>query len=108
MVSEGLSYLCLLIHRYETERGMRLTVEADLQGLSKVFDDLTLSKTDLEIQVEELNKDLVLLKKEHQEVKNKYISEVVLGMVERGEERRLGGGGNSEDDNKDVTPNFFS
>lgn len=68
MVSEG---LCLLIHRYETERGMRLTVEADLQGLSKVYDDLTLNKTDLEMQIEELNKDLVLLKKEHQEVKNK-------------------------------------
>ncbi|XP_006774501.1 PREDICTED: keratin, type I cytoskeletal 20 [Myotis davidii] len=53
--------------KYETERGMRLTVEADLQGLSKVYDDLTLSKTDLEAQIEELNKDLVLLKKEHQE-----------------------------------------
>nr|XP_019603096.1 PREDICTED: keratin, type I cytoskeletal 20 [Rhinolophus sinicus] len=53
--------------KYETERGLRLTVEADLQSLSKVTDDLTLSKTDLEIQIEELNKDLVLLKKEHQE-----------------------------------------
>lgn len=50
---------------------MRLTVEADLQGLSKVYDDLILNKTDLEVQIEELNKDLVLLKKEHQEVKNK-------------------------------------
>jgi acidic type I keratin len=46
---------------------MRLTVEADIQGLHKVFDDLTLHKTDLEIQIEELNKDLVVLKKEHQE-----------------------------------------
>lgn len=46
---------------------MRVTVEADLQGLSKVYDDLTLQKTDLEIQIEELNKDLALLKKEHQE-----------------------------------------
>lgn len=49
---------------------MRITVEADLQGLSKVYDDLTLQKTDLEIQIEELNKDLALLKKEHQEVRN--------------------------------------
>lgn len=48
---------------------MRVTVEADLQGLSKVFDDLTLQKTDLEVQIEELNKDLVLLQKEHQEVR---------------------------------------
>ncbi|XP_007531116.1 keratin, type I cytoskeletal 20 isoform X1 [Erinaceus europaeus] len=53
--------------KYENERGLRLTVEADVQGLTKVFDDLTLKKTDLEIQVEELNKDLALLKKEHQE-----------------------------------------
>ncbi|XP_012621268.1 keratin, type I cytoskeletal 20 [Microcebus murinus] len=53
--------------KYETERGMRLTVEADLQGLSKVFDDLTLRKTDLELQIENLNRDLALLKKEHEE-----------------------------------------
>ncbi|XP_077020559.1 keratin, type I cytoskeletal 20 [Tamandua tetradactyla] len=53
--------------KYETERMMKLTVEADIQGLKKVFDELTLHKTDLEIQIEELNKDLALLKKEHQE-----------------------------------------
>ncbi|XP_017352675.1 keratin, type I cytoskeletal 20 [Cebus imitator] len=53
--------------KFETERGIRLTVEADLQGLSKVFDDLTLQKTDLEVQIEDLNRDLALLKKEHQE-----------------------------------------
>ncbi|XP_047612714.1 keratin, type I cytoskeletal 20 [Phacochoerus africanus] len=53
--------------KYETERGIRLTVEADLQGLHNVFDDLTLTKTDLEIQIEELNKDLALLQKEHEE-----------------------------------------
>lgn len=53
--------------KFETERGMRITVETDLQGLNKVFDDLTLNKTDLELQIEELNKDLVLIKKEHQE-----------------------------------------
>ncbi|KAL2765093.1 keratin, type I cytoskeletal 20, partial [Daubentonia madagascariensis] len=53
--------------KYETERGMRLTVEADLQGLNKVFDDLTLRKTDLELQIEDLNRDLALLKKEHKE-----------------------------------------
>lgn len=53
--------------KYERENVMCLTVEADLQGLSKVYDDLTLRKTDLEIQIEELKKELVLLKKEHQE-----------------------------------------
>ncbi|KAI5944476.1 keratin, type I cytoskeletal 20 [Manis javanica] len=53
--------------KYETERGLRLAVEADIQGLRKVFSDLTLSKTDLETQIAELNKDLELLRKEHQE-----------------------------------------
>lgn len=53
--------------KYETERGLRLTVEADIHDLGKVRDDLTLQKTDLEIQIEELNKDLILLRKEHQE-----------------------------------------
>ncbi|XP_008054016.1 keratin, type I cytoskeletal 20 [Carlito syrichta] len=53
--------------KYETERGMRLTVETDLQGLNKVFDDLTLSKSDLEIQIEDLSRDLAVIKKEHQE-----------------------------------------
>ncbi|XP_007940385.1 keratin, type I cytoskeletal 20 [Orycteropus afer afer] len=51
----------------ETEWGFQLTLEADLHGLSKNFDDLTLRKTDLEMQIEELNKDIVLLKKEHEE-----------------------------------------
>ncbi|XP_036985636.2 keratin, type I cytoskeletal 20 [Artibeus jamaicensis] len=53
--------------KYEAERALCVTVEADVQGLSKVADDLTLQKADLEIRVEELNKDLLLLKKEHQE-----------------------------------------
>lgn len=67
--------------KYETERGLRLAVEADIQGLRKVFSDLTLSKTDLETQIAELNKDLELLRKEHQEVR-KY-SKVALGMTEQ-------------------------
>ncbi|XP_045692898.1 keratin, type I cytoskeletal 20 [Phyllostomus hastatus] len=53
--------------KYEAERGLCIAVEADVQGLHKVADDLTLQKTDLEMQVEELSKDLALLKKEHQE-----------------------------------------
>ncbi|XP_075415455.1 keratin, type I cytoskeletal 20 isoform X2 [Tenrec ecaudatus] len=51
----------------ETERGLGITVEADLISLRKVSDDLTLHKTDLEVQIEELKKDLILLKKEHEE-----------------------------------------
>ncbi|XP_051013795.1 LOW QUALITY PROTEIN: keratin, type I cytoskeletal 20 [Acomys russatus] len=53
--------------KFETERGVRMVVESDLQGLNKVFDNLTLEKSDLEIQIEELSKDLALLKKEHHE-----------------------------------------
>lgn len=60
---------------------MRVAVEADLQDLSKFFDDLTLYKTDLEIQIEQLNKELIILKKEHQEVR-KYSEVLVLGMME--------------------------
>lgn len=56
-------------------------MEADLQGLGKVFDDLTIKRTNLEVQVEELNNDLALLKKEHQEVR-KYPG-VALGMMGR-------------------------
>ncbi|XP_077635334.1 keratin, type I cytoskeletal 20 [Crocuta crocuta] len=53
--------------KYESEREIRLNVESDIQGLNKVSADLSLSRTDLEIQVKELTKDLDLLKKEHQE-----------------------------------------
>ncbi|XP_054449672.1 keratin, type I cytoskeletal 20 [Pteronotus mesoamericanus] len=53
--------------KYETERGLHLAVEADVRGLAKVAEDLTLHKADLEIQVDELKKELALLKKEHQE-----------------------------------------
>lgn len=68
------------IHRYETERGLRLAVESDIQGLNKVLGDLSITRTDLEIQIKELSKDLDILKKEHQEVR-KY-SELSLGMIE--------------------------
>ncbi|NXH41740.1 K1C18 protein, partial [Dicaeum eximium] len=54
--------------KFEAELAIRLSVDSDIAGLRKVLDDTNMTRLQLEGDIEALREELILLRKEHDQV----------------------------------------
>ncbi|XP_027728936.1 keratin, type I cytoskeletal 23 [Vombatus ursinus] len=53
--------------KYENELSFKKDLETEVETLRKILDDMTIVTTDLELEVEGMRKELILMKKHHEE-----------------------------------------